>query len=68
MMHYTGKWIYIRFNPNSYRQIDGKIVNPDMSVRLETLTREIKKQTKRIENSENTELLELVKLYYDGYN
>jgi hypothetical protein len=54
-MIHSGKWIFIRFNP------DGG--NIDLEDKLEVLIKEIKCQIKRIENEENTDLLEIVKLY-----
>jgi hypothetical protein len=67
-MAHSGKWIYIRFNPDKY--IDNKCIrkNPMLYTRLEKLKNEIEKQIKRIENEENTELIERVYMYYDGYN
>jgi len=55
-MVHSGKWVFIRFNP------DGKGV--DMDDKLNRLVEEIHIQIKRIENEENTELLEVVKLFY----
>ena len=55
-MIHSGKWIFIRFNPDG-----GKV---DLEDKLEVLIGEIKKQIRRIENEENEELLEIVKLYY----
>lgn len=55
-MVHSGKWVFIRFNP------DGKGV--DMDDKLCRLVEEIHTQIKRIENEENTELLEVVKLFY----
>ena len=55
MMH-SGKWIFIRFNP------DGKGI--DMVDKLDRLMHEIQTQIDRIENDENNELLEIIKLYY----
>jgi hypothetical protein len=55
-MVHSGKWVFIRFNP------DGKGV--DMEDKLARLVEEIHEQIKRIENEENTELLEVVKLFY----
>jgi hypothetical protein len=57
-MVHSGKWVFIRFNP------DGKGV--DMEDKLARLVEEIYEQIKRIENEENTELLEVVKLFYPG--
>ena len=67
-MAYSGKWIYIRFNPDKYIGKDGKSKNPTISTRLETLKNEIEEQIKRINNEENTELVERIYMYYDGYN
>ena len=55
-MAYSGKWIFIRFNP------DGRGV--DMEDKLARLMEEVEAQTGRIEREENTELLEIVKLFY----
>ena len=52
----SGKFIFIRFNP------DGKGV--DMEDKLDRLVEEIYTQIQRIENEENTELVEIVKLFY----
>jgi len=55
-MVHSGKWVFIRFNP------DGKGV--DMVDKLVRLMEEIQIQIDRIENDENNELLEIIKLYY----
>ena len=67
-MAYPGKWIYIRFNPDKYIDKNNVRKNPMMYTRLEKLKNEIEKQIKRIENEENTELVERIYMYYDGYN
>ena len=64
MLH-SGKFIFIRFNPDKFKDKNGKSVNPMMYSRLPVLKEEIEKQIKRIKNEENTELLEIIKLYYD---
>jgi len=66
-MAYSGKWIYIRFNPDKYKSKDGKVKNPTIETRLTNLKQEIDKQMERIENEENTELVERIYLFYDGY-
>jgi hypothetical protein len=63
-MAFSGKWIYIRFNPDKYTD-QGKSKNPMMETRLKILKAEIMKQISRIENEENTELVERIYLYYD---
>jgi len=55
-MIHSGKWIFIRFNP------DGKGV--DMVDKLARLMQEIQTHIERIENDENNELLEIIKMYY----
>ncbi len=55
-MIHSGKWVFIRFNPDG-----GKA---DLEDKLEVLVREIEEQIRRIENEENEDLLEIVKLYY----
>ena len=67
MMIHSGKWIYIRFNPDKFKAKNGKRKNPEIATRLRVLEKEIEKQIKRIENEENKDLLERVYLYYDGY-
>ena len=65
-MAFSGKWIYIRFNPDKYVNKSGTRKNPTIANRLYVLKDEIEKQMKRIENDENTELVERIYLYYDG--
>ncbi len=55
-MIHSGKWIFIRFNPDG-----GKV---DLEDKLEVLVGEIKEQLRRIENEENEALLDIIKLYY----
>lgn len=64
MLH-GGKFIFIRFNPDKFKNKDGKNLNPMLYTRLPILKEEIQKQINRIEKEENTELLEIIKLYYD---
>ena len=64
-MAYGGKFVFIRFNPDKYKDKSGKSCNPMLFNRLIVLEEEIEKQIKRIENDENKELLEVFELYYD---
>ena len=59
-MIHSGKWIFIRFNPNETRND-----KTDLEDRLEILKGEIESQISRIESETNTELLEIVKLFYN---
>jgi hypothetical protein len=67
-MAFSGKWIYIRFNPDKYRDSNKKIKNPNIESRFEILKKEIEKQIARIQSEENTELIEHIYLFYDGYD
>jgi len=66
-MAFSGKHIYIRFNPDSFINNEGDRQNPKITDRFSTLEKEINKQIKRIEKEKNKELLEIIYLYYDGY-
>ena len=55
-MIHSGKWIFIRFNPDGDKKID-------MEDKLEKLIDTIEEQVGRIENEENENLLEIIKLY-----
>lgn len=67
MLH-GGKFIFIRFNPDPFTNLFGTKKNPYMKRRMEYLMDEIIKQIERIHNEENTELLEIEYLFYDGYD
>lgn len=62
---HSGKFIFIRFNPDKFKDKNNKSVNPMLYTCLSFLKEEIENQIKRIENDENKELLEIIKLYYD---
>jgi hypothetical protein len=66
-MAHSGKWIYIRFNPDKYINAQGVRKNPMIATRLDALKTEIEKQIIRVEREENVELVERVYMYYDGY-
>jgi hypothetical protein len=70
-MIHSGKWIFIRFNPDGgkvdlfpegKRQPQGLDYEVAIEDKLKVLIRE--EQIRRIENEENEGLLEIVKLYY----
>ena len=67
MLH-SGKFVFIRFNPDTYINQNGSKVNPYMKKRMIDLNGEIETQIDRINNEENTELLEIVYLFYDNYD
>jgi len=67
MLH-GGKFVFIRFNPDKFVNQNDIIKNPYMKLRMEILKNEIYKQINRINDEENKELLEIVYLFYDGFN
>ena len=57
-MIHSGKWIFIRFNP------DSNVSKVDIDDKLDTLIVTVEECIRRIEHEENTELVEIIKLYY----
>lgn len=64
-MDFSGKYIFIRYNPDKFK-IDGKAKNPRFETRMEKLIKEINIHSERINNDENTELMEIHKLFYSS--
>jgi len=58
-MIHSGKWVYIRFNPDHTKND-----KTDLDDRIVILIKEIETQIKRIEMEENKELVEIIKLFY----
>jgi len=65
-MVYGGKMVFIRYNPDPYRDEHGRRTDPPIELRFPLLERCMRQQIKRIEGGENKELLEVVHLFYDG--
>ena len=66
-MDFTGKWIFIRFNPDKYWDSENKRRNPRMKKRLDILLKEINKHIERILCDDNEELIEIFHLYFDEF-
>lgn len=66
-MHFSGKWIFIRFNVHCFYDNKGRYRQTNFIKRLERLNEEIQKQILRIHHDCNTEPLEVVKLFYDDF-
>ena len=64
MCHY----IFIRFNPDKYKNKKNKNKNPEIATRLRELQKVLDTQIERISNEENSDLVEIIYLYYDNYN
>jgi hypothetical protein len=63
-MIHSGKWIYIRFNPDVYIR-NGIKYKTSMRIRLMQLKKEIEKQIQRIKDNQNQNLVEIIYLFYD---
>lgn len=66
MLLHGGKFVFVRINPDGYRDSNKQLQNPPLESRLETLGNEIDKQIQRIQRDENTELVEVSYLYFDA--
>jgi hypothetical protein len=67
MSVWGGKFIFIRFNPDKYKNSKNISKNPEINTRLKCLKTYIDCFIAKINKEENTELLEIHKLYFDGY-
>ena len=56
-MIHSGKWIFIRFNP------DDNVSKTEIQYKLNNLVKTINECIYRIEQEENIELIEIIKLY-----
>ena len=76
MAGHGGKWIYIRFNPDSYVDANGKRIKGffdsknvrrpgEMERRLDTLKTCIDTHIDRARNDKNDDLLEIIYLFFD---
>ena len=59
-MVHSGKWIFIRFNPDNT-----KTQQTDLDDRITVLLDVIKTQVERVMDNENTEPVEIIKLFYN---
>jgi very-short-patch-repair endonuclease len=64
-MIYSGKWLFIRFNPDSYFNDKKQRQNPSIESRYHSLLEEIQRQMARVQQGENQELIEVYRLYFD---
>lgn len=65
MLH-SGKWVYIRYNPDSFTDEKGKRRNPPKEKRLEQLKETIQTLVKKIQEEKNIDLVEIHKLFYNS--
>lgn len=64
-MDFSGKYIFIRYNPDAYK-IGNVKKNPKFETRMTELKKMIDYHIQRIENEENDDLVEIHHLYYSS--
>ncbi len=64
-MDYRCKYIFIRYNPDKFKDKYEESNNPYFDTRMTVLERRINKRIERINNYENEDLLEIHHLFYD---
>lgn len=64
-MDFSGKWIFIRYNPDKYKLNNNRIRNPFFDTRMKILEHEINNQIFRIKNEKNKEIIEIHYLFFD---
>jgi len=65
MMLHGGKFLFIRFNPDMYKDDEGNRKNPEMSTRITLLKTTILESIEEIKYEENEELVEVKLLFFD---
>lgn len=63
-MDFSGKYIFIRYNPDPFRNEKSIKINPQFEERMKKLLSEITNQVSRIKNDINKDLVEIYYLYY----
>jgi hypothetical protein len=66
-MVHSGKYVFIRYNPDSYKTPSGGKSKTSDETRLKYLKTFIEKQIERIQKELNKDLIEVHKLFYDGF-
>ena len=64
-MDFSGKYIFIRYNPDRFKDKYGKMKNPFFDTRMEVLDNVINKHILRIIAQDNDNLVEIHHLFYD---
>jgi hypothetical protein len=66
-MHFSGKWIFIRFNVHSFHDNKGRFRQTKLPDRPALLKITIQQSIDKILAEQNNGLLELIKLFYDDF-
>jgi len=67
-MIFAGKWYYIRYNPDTYKDANEIRQDPDMKTRLNKLQDIMDEAIAQIIDGKNEELLQIEYVYYDETN
>ena len=62
---FSGKYIFIRYNPDKFKNKYGKMKSPTFDTRMTAFEHIINKHIQRIEHYENDELIDIDHLFYD---
>ena len=64
-MGFSGKYVFVRFNPDSYKDAEGNKQCVALDFRIEALKSEITRQIERIEEGKNEDPVEIIHMFYD---
>ena len=64
-MDFSGKYIFLRYNPDKFIDKFGKSKNPFFDTRMEVLEQSVIRHVNRIEEGENIDLIEIHHIFYD---
>ena len=65
-MDFSGKYIFIRYNPDKFTDKFKHVKNPFFETRMQVLESMINKHAQRIERAENTDLVEIHHVFQPG--
>ena len=64
-MDFSGKYIFIRYNPDKFIDKYGKSKNPMFNIKMEVLEKIIHKYTNKINNYKNKDLVKIHHIFYN---
>jgi hypothetical protein len=64
-MDWSGKFLFIRYNPDKFKDKYNKTKNPFFDTRMDVLEACINKHVERINKDENNDLIEIHHIFYD---
>lgn len=64
-MDFSGKYVFIRYNPDKFKDKYDVSKNPFFEMRMQVLENVINKHIQRIESDENQDVVEIHHVFYD---